>query len=223
MKLLDIFTGTGSVAKVAKELGYEVISLDIDSRCNPTVCADIMSLDYKDMWDPHEFDIVWSSPPCDFFSAARRSNIGRKVRGELVTAETLLQDAENIGVPVLRRCQEIIEYLQPKVWFIENPYTGKMKDYITKKPIIYDFCMFGFKCRKRTAIWSNKKGLVDCKCDRSHLVNGRHQMTCIGSSMTQKGQGGGDSKKGRYAIPKELVELLIDVNRDSVSHAPCKD
>ena len=34
--------------------------------------------------------------------------------------------------------------------------------------------------------------------------------------MTQKGQGGGDSKKGRYAIPKELVELLIDVNRDSV-------
>ena len=48
------------------------------------------------------------------------------------------------------------------------------------------------------------------------LVNGRHQMTCIGSSMTQKGQGGGDSKKGRYAIPKELVELLIDVNRDSV-------
>ena len=48
-------------------------------------------------------------------------------------------------------------------------------------------------------------------------------MTCIGSSMTQKGQGGGDSKKGRYAIPKELVELLIDVDRDSVSHAPCKD
>ena len=38
MKLLDLFSGTGSIGSVAKELGYEVISLDkdmeADIKCN---------------------------------------------------------------------------------------------------------------------------------------------------------------------------------------------
>ena len=29
MKLLELFSGTGSVGKVAKELGYDVVSLDL--------------------------------------------------------------------------------------------------------------------------------------------------------------------------------------------------
>ena len=123
MKLLDLFTGTGSVARVAESLGYDVTSLDADARCNPDIRADINSFDYT-VWSPGEFDIVWASPPCDTFSAARRSNLGRVVKGELMTPETLLRDAENIGVPILRRTQEIIEYLQPKKWFIENPHNS---------------------------------------------------------------------------------------------------
>ena len=68
-----------------------------------------------------------------------------------------------------------------------------MKNYITEKPVVFDYCMFGFDYRKRTSIWSNKKKLVDCKCDRSHLVDGRHKMTAIGTSKTQAGQGGGST------------------------------
>ena len=45
MKLLDMFTG--SVAKVARELGFEVTTLDIDPRCKPDVCANVNLLDYK--------------------------------------------------------------------------------------------------------------------------------------------------------------------------------
>ena len=211
MKLLDMFTGTGSVAKVARELGFEVTTLDINPRCKPDVCANVNLLDYKDTFTVNEFDIVWASPPCETFSCARKCNIGRRVKGHLMTSERLLLDTENIGVPMLRRTQEIIAYLQPKVWFIENPGTGLMKNYITEKPVVFDYCMFGFDYRKRTAIWSNKQGLVDCKCDRSHLVDGRHKMTAIGTSKTQTGQGGGSSKEGRYAIPKELVCYLLHI------------
>ena len=39
-RLLDLFTGTGSVARVAEELGYEVHTLDIDRRCKPDLCVD---------------------------------------------------------------------------------------------------------------------------------------------------------------------------------------
>ena len=90
----------------------------------------------------------------------------------MMTNDRIVRDRETLGVPLLRRTQEIIEYLQPKVYFMENPYTGSMKDYITEKPNVFDYCMFGFPYRKRTAIWSNVP-LHSVMCDGSHLINGR--------------------------------------------------
>ena len=209
MKLLDLFTGTGSVKNIAEELGYSVTSLDIDPKFRPTHVADINSFDYKSHFKPGDFDIIWASPPCQYFSQARKCNIGRTLKnGETLTAERVLSDITEFGVPILRRTQEIIEYLQPRVWFIENPYTGAMKRYIPEKPAVFDYCMFGFPYRKRTAIWSNQH-LESVLCDRSHLINGSHAMTPIGSSKTQIGQGGGASRNARYAIPGTLIAKLI--------------
>lgn len=56
------------------------------------------------------------------------------VKGEMMTHERLLRDTENIGVPVLRRTQEIIEFLKPTAFYIKNPETGLMKNYITEMP-----------------------------------------------------------------------------------------
>ena len=207
-RLLDLFTGTGSVARVAEELGYEVHTLDIDRRCKPDLCVDVLEFDYANAFKPGYFDVVWASPPCHTFSCARKCNIGRYVKGEMCTRETLARDELGIGVPLLRRTIEIITYLQPTRWFIENPYTGTMKKHIDEPPAVYDYCMYGYPYRKRTAIWSNAV-LDGCVCDRSHLVNGRHEMTAIGTSKVQAGQGGGNSKKERYAIPPELIVELL--------------
>lgn len=210
LRLLDLFCGGKSVTRVAESLGYSVTTLDIDKNYDPTYIANVLEFDYT-TFKPGEFDVVWASIPCETFSAARRSNINRMVEGRLMTSERLLHDCETVGVPLLRQTQEIIHYLRPKVWFIENPYTGTMKNYIIEKPAIYDYCMFGFPYRKRTAIWSNKQ-LESILCDRSHLIDGRHQRTVIGSSKTQAGQGGGRNKRGRYAIPENLVKSLIKSN-----------
>ena len=53
-----MFTGTGSVKRVAESLGYEVTTLDIDKIRNPTVCANVLDINYASLWKPHEFDIV---------------------------------------------------------------------------------------------------------------------------------------------------------------------
>ena len=47
MKLLELFSGTGSVSKVAKDLGFDVVSLDRDMNAN--IKMDITDWDYK-MW-----------------------------------------------------------------------------------------------------------------------------------------------------------------------------
>ena len=60
MKLLELFSGTGSVGKVAKELGYDVVSLDLkDANIN----TDILNWDYK-QFNRNHFQIIWASPPC---------------------------------------------------------------------------------------------------------------------------------------------------------------
>ena len=74
VNLLDLFTGTGSVARAAEELGYSVTSLDIDPKFRPTHVADINSFDYKSHFKPGDFDIIWASPPCQYFSQARKCN-----------------------------------------------------------------------------------------------------------------------------------------------------
>ena len=47
--MLELFSGTGSVGQVAKELGYDVVSLDRDLEAH--IQIDIMDWDYTDL--PH--------------------------------------------------------------------------------------------------------------------------------------------------------------------------
>ena len=59
MRLLELFSGTHSVGTVARELGYDVISLDL---YGAEINTDILVWDYT-IYPPGHFDIVWASPP----------------------------------------------------------------------------------------------------------------------------------------------------------------
>ena len=52
MRMLELFSGTGSVGTVAKSLGYEVISLDLK---NADINTNILDFDYK-QYEPEYFD-----------------------------------------------------------------------------------------------------------------------------------------------------------------------
>ena len=59
MRMLDLYSGTHSVGRVAQELGYNVTSLDLqgaDIECN------VLEWNYTD-YKPGYFDIIWASPP----------------------------------------------------------------------------------------------------------------------------------------------------------------
>ena len=62
MLIWDICCGTKSVPNVWKENGHETLTLDIDPKCMPDICTDIMSWEYTDFsLEPPDF--IWCSPP----------------------------------------------------------------------------------------------------------------------------------------------------------------
>ena len=52
MRVLELFSGTHSVGKVCKDLGYEVVSLDLT---NADINIDILKWDYKTAFKPGDW------------------------------------------------------------------------------------------------------------------------------------------------------------------------
>ena len=203
LRLLELFCGTGSIGKVAKEFGFEVISVDLNKKAKPTFCTDILQWEYK-CYPVGYFDVIWASPPCDTFSILKSSWIGRELKrfpGQVYTRELMLREQESIGVPILNKTKEIIDYFKPKHYWIENPQTGRMKDYMTDyKHTDVCYCMYGFDYKKPTRIWHNKDKFEGKTCNHK----GKHA----------RGIGNKNAKcvntlNERYSIPPALVKDMF--------------
>ena len=156
MKLLELFSGTHSIGKVAKKLNYEVYSLDrdigaecplgSDYKSDKHFKEDIMTWDYK-QYPKGYFKVITASPVCLWWSILRNTWIGRKMKSKgdrIITKEILEEDIKNLGEPMVDKVFEIIEYFEPQYWWIENPATSKMKEYIPEivPNIVVDYCKY---------------------------------------------------------------------------------
>jgi site-specific DNA-cytosine methylase len=217
MKVLELFSGTGSVGKCCKALGWEVVSVDMILPADHQV--DIMDFDYK-QYKKDEFDIVWASPPCTNYSKLQDSWLGRMRKGEIYTRE--IQEKEmNEDDKLVLRTLEIIDYFNPEYWFIENPAGSKMKDRPFMKDLnnyVVDYCMYSdWGYRKRTRIWTNKKDWNALKCDKNcgNMVGSLHK-TNLGNADRFKRANienvdkySGTTQQDRYRIPEDLIFSLF--------------
>jgi len=219
MKVLELFSGTGSVGKCCKELGWDVVSVDMILPADHKV--DIMDFDYK-QYDKDEFDIVWASPPCTNYSKLQDSWLGRMRKGEIYTKE--IQEKEmNEDDKLVLKSFEIIDYFNPEYWFLENPASSKMKDrpFMKDKPFyLVDYCMYSdWGYRKRTRIWTNKKDWSNKLCNKEcgNMVGNLHK-TNLGNADRIKranihnvNKFNKTTQQDRYRIPEDLIfSLFLD-------------
>jgi hypothetical protein len=169
-RLLELFSGTGSIGKAFREAGWEVVSLDMDLKAGATITADFMGWDWT-QFASNYFDCIWASPPCTHYSIARTN---ARTPRDLEGSDRLVQ-----------RVLDCIEYFKPTTWFFENPQTGYLKGRRVVEGLRYkdvSSCVFGFPYRKPTRIWTNSDWEPAAMCTRAcpceiSRETGRHPMT----------------------------------------------
>ena len=197
MRLLELFSGTGSVGKVAKALGWEVVSLDLK---NADIQTDILEWDFS-VYPVGVFDFVWASPPCTEYSRAKTTGVRKIEYANRIVLKTI----------------EIINYLQPKYFVIENPQTGLLKQQPFMFDFVYkdvDYCQYGLLYRKRTRLWNNIDTWMPqplCNKDCVNVINNKH---IAQAQRLTKNEDGTVSKNylqtELYIIPEELIKEIFD-------------
>jgi len=150
--ILVLFSGTDSVGEVLRKRypDCDVVNVDSDGKSpNLTHHVDVLQWKYWQHFQPGEVYAVWASPPCTAFS--RTNTLNTTPAQQLAHARKL-----ELGCKIAKKTIEIINYLNPEEFFIENPQGGLreqkfMQDFKSYRATT-SYCMFGKPFRKNTDI-----------------------------------------------------------------------
>ena len=124
--ILHLCADTGSDTQPYRENGYKVICVGKD-------------IGVENYHGSTEVYGIIANPVCLEFSTARSTGKARNPEK---------------GMEIVRECQRIIaECPNLKFWVIENPATGRLKDYLGQPVMTYEPWNYGSPWTKRTALW----------------------------------------------------------------------
>lgn len=162
MKMLELFSGSGEIARTFEQNAFKTYTVDIRRRkgvCEPDLKADVRNLQPEDLpgYDPREpYQVVWIGLPCDVWSYAAGSFHWNKD-----------------GIPKTQKCRShielllhvlrLIDALSPEYFIFENP-RGKLRFFRPfrqwleeNEGIEYTITLdaYGFPTTKPTNIFTN--------------------------------------------------------------------
>jgi len=204
MRTVELFAGTQSFSKVARELGHETFCVDNDKQFDNDLTLNINEETMFDFWDKiKKADVVWMSPPCTTFSMASGNTHWNADK----TPKTI--QARN-GRKLLSLCKRIAEYCigQNKIFFIENP-RARARWFLPKKwRKTAWYCQYGDTRAKPTDIWTNLDWTPKICCNQRGDKKGtcNHELAPRGSKTGTQGLG---NAKDRSVIPPKLFHEIF--------------
>lgn len=156
LKVLELFAGTRSIGKAFKKHGHEVYSVEWDKQHDDIdLYIDIMELTSEMVIEKFgKPDIIWASPDCTTYSIAGIYHHRIKEdNGNLKPVSEKTKFADQLNVHLLK----LINELNPKYYFIENPRGGMRKmDFVKTLPrYTVTYCQYGDFRMKPTDIFTN--------------------------------------------------------------------
>ena len=174
-------------------------TLDNEDQFNADFTMDIMDFDVSMLGD-YKPDIIWASPPCQKFSVASFSShwFPNRVPKNENTVKAM---------DMVKKTVKIIQELNPKYFYIENPRAMLRKlDLIPYPYATVTYCQYGFKNMKPTDIWSNNSNwqMVAKSC--------KNGMSCHEPAPrgAKTGTQGIKNAMLRGAIPPNLIKEILE-------------
>ncbi|PKR83540.1 DNA cytosine methyltransferase [Heyndrickxia camelliae] len=210
LKVLELFAGTRSIGKAFEKEGHEVFSVEWDKQHeNIDWYEDISKITAQDIIERFgKPDVIWASPDCTSYSVAGISHHRRKDEdGNLRPISEYAKFCDDTNQKVIKLIQE----LNPKYYFIENPRGGMRKmNFMQDLPrYTVTYCQYGDTRMKPTDLWTNHpnpKFKPMCK-------NGNpcHVAAPRGSATGTQGIKG---SVDRSRIPDELCEHIVKISEE---------
>ena len=210
MKVLELFSGSKAISKAFKRHGHETFTVDWNPEYEPDLVADISQLSISDIIREFDVpDIIWASPDCTTYSIAGIGyhRLKNPITGELDPVSEYAKQSDETNKHVL----ELINYLSPEIWFIENPRGGLRKmSFMQGLPrYTVTYCQYGDFRMKPTDIWTNHPNPDFKPCckngDPCHMPSPRGM-----DSATQ----GMKNAYERAIIPVKLCEHIVNICED---------
>lgn len=123
--ILHLCANVGSDTAPYEDAGYNVVRVGRD-------------IGVENYTPPKDVYGIIANPPCTEFSVVRT---GFHQRGD-----------DEKGLFLVRHCQRIISECNPSFWVIENPATGRLKEFLGKPEYTYEPWWYGSPWTKKTAL-----------------------------------------------------------------------
>jgi C-5 cytosine-specific DNA methylase len=206
MKILELFAGTRSISKSFEEKGHETFTIELDeTHPNITMYADVLTVTAEMILEKFgRPDVIWCSPPCTTYSMAGISHHRIKGKDNLEPITELAKISDEL----VKHSLKLIEELQPKYWFIENPRAGlRSMEFMKGVPRhTVTYCQYQDFRMKPTDLWTNHPSpnfKPPCKNgDKCHESAPRGSQT-----GTQRFK----TAKEKAVIPKELCDYIVTI------------